>query len=66
MHTYPHKIENGEGGGSPFSAWFVIETAIAWRSNSLLRLMSVRRCICTIFRKRPSALWRASLGFGFR
>ena len=53
MHIYPHKIENGEGEALTFLASFLTETAIAWRSNSLLRLMSVRRCICTIFRKRP-------------
>ena len=29
MHTYPHKIENGEGEVLTFFGVFVIETAIA-------------------------------------
>jgi hypothetical protein len=43
MYTYPHTIENGEGEVLTFSASFAIESAIAWSSNYLLRLMSVRQ-----------------------
>jgi molybdopterin synthase catalytic subunit len=50
MYTYPHKIENSEGEVLTF---FGVVRDRDGDPNFLLRLMSVRRCICTIFRKRP-------------
>jgi hypothetical protein len=53
MYTYPHKIENGEGQLLTFFGVVRDRDGDRLKANFLLRLVSVRRCICTIFRKRP-------------
>jgi len=52
MHTYPHKIENGEGEVLTFCGVVRDPDGDRMEVELLLRLASVRRCICTIFRKR--------------
>jgi hypothetical protein len=53
MHRYPHKIENGDGEVLTFFGVVRDRDGDRMEVEFLAPPDAVRRCICTIFRKRP-------------